>query len=108
MRVITFICEEGVRFMAEWSVVIGELRQRQKVIPIVLVIVDIDPQVLPPGFDSSARLTVGLRVVSGREVRLMWRRRQSEDQKSDTNVLPRSETMSEGAPCLEKTWRRYS
>src|SRR5882724_9469154 len=71
MRVITFICEEGSEVRGGvGSVVIGELRQRQKVIPIVLVIVNIDPQVLLQDLIQALRLTVSLRVVSGREVPL--------------------------------------
>src|SRR5882724_5777869 len=70
-RVITFICEEGSEVHGRvGSVVIGELRQRQKVIPIVLVIVDIDPQVLLQDLIQVLCLTISLRTISGREVPL--------------------------------------
>jgi len=69
--VITFVCEEGSEVGCRMrSVVIGELHKGQKVIPVVLVIVDVDPQVLLQDLIEVLHLTVSLRVISGREVLL--------------------------------------
>ena len=71
MRVITFVCKEGSEVgCGVRSVVVGELRKRQKVTPIVLVIVDVDPQVLLQDLIQALCLTVSLRVISGGEVLL--------------------------------------
>ena len=57
--------KKGVR-----SVVVGKLHKRQKVIPIILVIVDIDPQVLLQDLIKALCLSVSLRMVSSREILL--------------------------------------
>ena len=71
MRVITFVCEEGSEVGCRVrSVVVGKLCKGQKVIPVVLVIVDIDLQVLLQDLIQALCLTVSLRVTSGREIPL--------------------------------------
>jgi len=71
MRVITFVCKEGGEVgCGVRSVVVGELCKGQKVIPVILVIIDVDPQVLLQDLIQALCLTISLRVISGGEVLL--------------------------------------
>ena len=66
-RVSAGIKEEGCLLRGRVDVVIvGELRQGEECVPVVLSFSDEDPQVLLQFLVDSFHLTVGLRVVSGR------------------------------------------
>ena len=85
------------------GVVVRKLCQREIAGPVVLVVVDVQAEIAYDDLVQSLCLSIGLGVVGGRQVLLDAEGLGEILPEVRGELVPRSETMSEGAPCLENT-----